>query len=89
MKEELIKEINKIESIAGVETYAKHWEKGDFHRIYINQEWYVKGGKERRQYTIGYINIDNMKFVEQERGYRYSSSVTATVEEKVEEILKK
>lgn len=91
--EEVVKAVRSIEDLP-VEVDAKEWEKYGHHRIYVSTYWTVKAtrGKfrENRIGNIGYFVVkDNevVEFVIQEKGARYSSSVSAEIIEKCESLV--
>lgn len=91
--DEVVKAVRSIEDLP-VEVDANEWEKYGHHRIYVSTYWTVKAtrGKfrENRIGNIGYFVVkDNevVEFVEQQKGARYSSSVSAEIIEKCKNLV--
>lgn len=59
---ELKKAIEEIKVSDG-KIVAQAWEKGDVKRLYVNHIWYVKGGRERRNSSYGYFDLNTMEFL--------------------------
>ena len=59
--EKIKKEIEGIKVETG-KIVAQAWEKGDVKRLYVNHIWYVKGGRERRNSSYGYFDLNTMEF---------------------------
>lgn len=87
--ESIIKEINDL-GTTSIIVSAKLWEKYEKKRIYVNQYWYVRQGRESRHYGVGYIDItgEKIKFVERPVNYPYCASWRYAIEDACREICK-
>ncbi len=85
--EEIKKEIENIKVEDG-KIVAQEWEKENVKRLYVNHIWYVRGGKERRNSSYGYFDLNTMEFSTDIRfnNVPYKAAVRDEVREACEEI---
>ncbi|KNF06939.1 hypothetical protein CLPU_58c00020 [Gottschalkia purinilytica] len=82
----LVYEVEDIEISTG-NLRAKVWEKHGKKRIYINQVWYVRGGKDYRSCTLGYYDLNRQgKYIEDMKGIASTASMGRYLQERLNEI---
>lgn len=92
--EEISNKVNNLGKDLPVDVEANEWQKGNYHRIYVNMFWTVKGSRSKfnewRKGAVGYFTVEDnevVAFTTQEKGAKYSSSVSAEIIEKCESLV--